>query len=46
MKPRLNCTRMTGKRKVWRRTETAHEPKHNMSPVKHGRGSVTVWVAS
>ena len=31
-----------GKRRVWRRKGTAHDPKHTTSSVKHG-GSVMAW---
>ncbi|CAM4736095.1 unnamed protein product, partial [Leuciscus chuanchicus] len=39
---KINRTKMTGRKKVWRRLGTAHDPK-NTSSVKHGGGSVMAW---
>uniref|UniRef100_A0A8C5P8K5 Transposase n=1 Tax=Leptobrachium leishanense TaxID=445787 RepID=A0A8C5P8K5_9ANUR len=40
---RINLYQSDGKRRVWRRKGTAHDPKHTTSPVKHGGGSVMAW---
>lgn len=32
--------RHDGKRKLWRRRETAHEPKHTSPSAKHGGGNI------
>ena len=32
-----------GKAKVWRKKESAHDPKNTRSSVKHGGGSVMAW---
>ncbi|CAJ0968752.1 unnamed protein product [Ranitomeya imitator] len=37
---KINLYQNDGKRKVWRRHGTAHDPKHTTSSVKHGGGSV------
>ncbi len=36
LKLRLTCTRMTERKKVWRRLGTANDPKPTTSYVKHG----------
>lgn len=40
---KINLYQYDGKRKIWRRHCTAHDPKHTTSSVKHGRGSVMAW---
>ncbi len=35
LKLRSTCTRMMGRKKVWIRLATAHDPKHTTSSVKH-----------
>lgn len=32
--------RHDGKRKLWRRRETAHDPKHTSPSAKHGGGNI------
>lgn len=44
MKPRSTSTRMMAKKKVWRRSETAPDPKHTTSSIKHSGGSGMAWV--
>ena len=39
---KINLYQSDGKRRVWRRKGTAHDPKYTTSSVKHG-GSVMVW---
>ncbi|XDV43857.1 hypothetical protein PO909_012255 [Leuciscus waleckii] len=41
---KINLFQSDGKRRVWRRKGTAHDPKHTTSSVKHGDGSsVMAW---
>ena len=40
---KINLYQNDGKRKVWRRRQEAHDPKHTTSSVKHCGGSVMVW---
>ncbi len=40
---KINLYQSDGKRRVWRRKGTAHDPKHTTSLVKHGGGSVMAW---
>ena len=40
---KINLYHSDGKRRVWRRKGTAHDPKHTTSSVKHGDGSVMAW---
>jgi len=37
---KINLYQNDGKKKVWRRRGTAHDPKHTTLSVKHSRGSV------
>ena len=39
---KINLYQNDGKRRVWRRKGTAHDPKHTTSSVKHGGGGVMV----
>ena len=43
MRQQINLYQNDGKRRVWRRKGTAHDPKHTTSSVKYGGGSVMVW---
>ncbi len=40
---KINLYQSDGKRRVWRRKGTAHDPKHTTSSVKNGGGSVMAW---
>ena len=40
---KINSYQSNGKRRVWRRKGTAHDPKHTTSSVKHVGGSVMAW---
>ena len=40
---KINLYQNDGKRRVWRRKGTAHDPKHTTSSVKQGGGSVMAW---
>uniref|UniRef100_A0A8C5QBF4 Transposase n=1 Tax=Leptobrachium leishanense TaxID=445787 RepID=A0A8C5QBF4_9ANUR len=40
---KINLYQSDGKRRVWRKKGTAHDPKHTTSSVKHGGGSVIAW---
>uniref|UniRef100_A0A8C5M9G9 Transposase n=1 Tax=Leptobrachium leishanense TaxID=445787 RepID=A0A8C5M9G9_9ANUR len=40
---KINLYQSDGKRRVWRRKGTAHDPKHTTSSVKLGGGSVMAW---
>ena len=40
---KINLDQSEGKAKVWRMKGSAHDPKHTISSVKHGGGSVMVW---
>lgn len=40
---KINLYQSDGKRRVWRRKGTAHDPKHTTSSVKHDGGSVMAW---
>uniref|UniRef100_A0A8C5MUE3 Transposase Tc1-like domain-containing protein n=1 Tax=Leptobrachium leishanense TaxID=445787 RepID=A0A8C5MUE3_9ANUR len=40
---KINLYQSDGKRRVWRRKGTAHDPKHTTSSVKHCGGRVVSW---
>ena len=40
---KINLYQNDGKRKVWQKKGTAHDPKYTTSCVKHGGGSVMAW---
>ncbi|GFY30457.1 transposable element Tcb2 transposase [Trichonephila clavipes] len=40
---KFNIFGSDGRRMVWRKPNTSHHPKHTISTVKHGGGSVMVW---
>ena len=40
---KINLYQNDGKRRIWRRKGTAHDPKHTTSSVKDGGGSVMAW---
>ncbi|CAJ0940112.1 unnamed protein product [Ranitomeya imitator] len=40
---KINLYQNDGKKKVWRRKGTAHDPRHTTSSVKHGGGNVMAW---
>ena len=39
----MNLHQSDGKKKVWRPTGRAQDPKHSSSSVEHGGGDVMVW---
>lgn len=40
---KINLYQSDRKAKMWRRKESAHDPKHINSPVMHGGGDVMAW---
>lgn len=40
----ITFSQKDGKRKVWRRTKTAHDPKNITLSVKHDSVSIMVWL--